>query len=69
VSACEHAVRIDEGNEVAWSRLAHALARTDRLTEAIDASEHALALRPDDDEVTDLLVRLRDALPRVLPAA
>ena len=48
--------------------LAHALARTDRLTEAIDACEHALALAPD-GEVDDLLDRLRDALPRVLPAA
>jgi len=68
VSACEHAVRLDDESEVAWSRLAHALARTDRLSEAIDACEHALALGPD-PEVDDLLVRLRDALPRVLPAA
>jgi tetratricopeptide (TPR) repeat protein len=69
VSACEHAVRLDEHSEIAWSRLAHALARTDRLTEAIEACEHALALRPQDDEVSDLLGRLREALPRVLPAA
>ena len=68
VSACEHAVRLEPDSEAAWSRLAHALARTDRLSEAIDACEHALALAPD-DEVDDLLVRLRDALPRVLPAA
>jgi tetratricopeptide (TPR) repeat protein len=69
VSACEHAVRLDEESEVAWSRLAHALARTDRLTEAIEACEHALVLRPEDDEVSDLLGRLREALPRALPAA
>src|SRR5918998_1514113 len=53
VSACEHAVRLDDESEVAWSRLAHALARTDRLSEAIDASERALSLRPDDEEVGD----------------
>jgi hypothetical protein len=35
----------------------------------MDACERALALRPDDEEVTDLLGRLRDAMPRVLPAA
>jgi tetratricopeptide (TPR) repeat protein len=69
VSACEHAVRLDEESEVAWSRLAHALARTDRLTEAMDACERALALQPDDAEVADLLGWLREALPRVLPAA
>jgi len=68
VSACEHAVRLAPDSEAAWSRLAHALARTDRLSEAIDACEHALALAPD-GEVDDLLARLRDALPRVLPAA
>ncbi len=70
VSACEHAVRAGRpDSEVAWSRLAHALARTDRLSEAIEACEHALALAPEDPEVDDLLARLRDALPRVLPAA
>jgi tetratricopeptide (TPR) repeat protein len=69
VSACEHAVRLDEESEVAWSRLAHALARTDRHGEAIHACERALSLEPGDEEVEDLLGRLRDALPRVLPAA
>src|SRR5215217_7945830 len=54
VSACEHAVRLEPDSEVAWSRLAHALARTDRLSEAIDACERALSLGPD-DEVGDLL--------------
>jgi tetratricopeptide (TPR) repeat protein len=69
VSACEHAVRLDDASEVAWSRLAHALARTDRVGEAIEACEQALRLLPEDAEVADLLGRLREALPRVLPAA
>ena len=69
VSTCEQATALSPDSEAAWSRLAHALARTDRLTEAIDACERALSLRPDDEEVTDLLGNLREALPRVLPAA
>jgi tetratricopeptide (TPR) repeat protein len=69
VSACEHAVRLDDESEVAWSRLAHSLARTDRVSEAIEACERALTLGPEDAEVADLLDRLRTALPRVLPAA
>ena len=59
---------LEPDSEAAWSRHAHALARTDRVSDAIDACEHALALAPD-AEVDDLLARLRDALPRVLPAA
>ena len=56
-------------NAAAWSRHAHALARTDRVSEAIAAAERALQLDPGDAEVAELLERLRDALPRVLPAA
>nr|MBA3747867.1 hypothetical protein [Solirubrobacterales bacterium] len=51
-----------------WSRLAHALARTDRVSDAIDACDLALRLGAD-SEVADLLDRLRAELPRVLPAA
>ncbi len=54
---------------VAWARYAHALARTDRVGDAIAACERALALDKDDAEVRELLVRLRDQVPRVLPAA
>jgi Tfp pilus assembly protein PilF len=68
VTACEQATMLDEESGEAWSRLAHALARTDRVTDAIDACDRALRLR-DDPEVADLLDRLREELPRALPAA
>jgi tetratricopeptide (TPR) repeat protein len=68
VTACEQATMLDEDSGEAWSRLAHALARTDRVSDAIDACDRALRLR-DDPEVADLLDRLREELPRVLPAA
>ncbi|MEA2150466.1 MAG: hypothetical protein QOD69_2296, partial [Solirubrobacteraceae bacterium] len=68
VTACEQATMLDVESGEAWSRLAHALARTDRVSDAIDACDRALALR-DDPEVVDLLDRLRAELPRVLPAA
>src|SRR5581483_7413176 len=42
VSACEQAVELDPQAEPAWSRLAHALARTDRISDAIVACERAL---------------------------
>ena len=53
----------------AWSRYAHALARTDRVSDAIAAAERALMLAPEDEEVAVLLERLHAAQPRVLPAA
>ncbi len=68
VTACEQATMLDEESGEAWSRLAHALARTDRVSDAVDACDRALRLRAD-PEVADLLDRLRAELPRVLPAA
>ena len=68
VTACEQATMLDEESGEAWSRLAHALARTDRVSDAIEACDRALRLR-DDPEVVELLDRLRAELPRVLPAA
>ncbi len=68
VTACEQATLLDPESPAAWARYAHALARTDRTSAAIEAAEQALRLA-DDAEVSALLVRLRDALPRVLPAA
>ncbi len=78
VTACEQAVALaGEGDSEgegrgalaeAWSRLAHALARTDRLGDALEACEHALA-HGAGDEVDHLRKRLRAAEPRVLPAA
>jgi tetratricopeptide (TPR) repeat protein len=68
VTACEQATLLDADSGDAWARLAHALARTDRVSDAIDACDSALRLRAD-DEVADLVDRLRAQLPRVLPAA
>jgi tetratricopeptide (TPR) repeat protein len=68
VTACEQATLLDERSPQAWSRLAHALARTDRVSDAIAACDRALRLGAD-AEVAGLLDRLRHELPRVLPAA
>jgi tetratricopeptide (TPR) repeat protein len=69
VTATEQATLLDPERPDAWSRYAHALARTDRVSDAIAACERALRLAPDDDEVSGLLERLHAAQPRVLPAA
>jgi tetratricopeptide (TPR) repeat protein len=68
VSACEQAVELDPDSGAAWSRLAHALARTDRVGECIVACEQALELGAG-EEVSDLLGRMRGREQRVLPAA
>ncbi|WP_205695920.1 hypothetical protein [Conexibacter sp. SYSU D00693] len=68
VTAAEQATLLDPEHPGAWSRYAHALARTDRVTDAIAASERAIALAPD-DEVADLLERLRALAPRELGTA
>jgi tetratricopeptide (TPR) repeat protein len=69
VTACEQATLLDPGSAAAWARYAHALARTDRVSDALQATERAWQLNRDDAEVGDLLERLRAAQPRVLPAA
>ena len=68
VTACEQATLLDRHSPAAWARYAHALARTDRVSDAIGACDAALRLAAN-DEVAELLARLRDELPRVLPAA
>ena len=68
VSACEQAVELDGESLPAWVRLAHALARTDRVGECLAACERALELGGG-SEVRDLRERMRNARPRVLPAA
>jgi tetratricopeptide (TPR) repeat protein len=68
VSACEQATELAPGSAVAWSRFAHALARTDRLTECLTACERALGLA-DDPEVRDLRDQVIAAAPRQLHAA
>jgi tetratricopeptide (TPR) repeat protein len=65
VSAAQAATRVDPESQVAWSSYAHALARTDRASECIDACSRALALGKD-AEVADLLARVRAAEPRGL---
>ena len=68
VSACEQATLLAPDDEQAWARYAHALARTDRVTDCIVACARALALG-DDDEVADLLARMRERVPRELEPA
>ena len=62
VSACEQATHLEPESEEAWARYAHALARTDRSSEAIAAAERALTLGAG-DETEELLERLRAAAP------
>jgi len=68
VSACEQATKLDPESEAAWGRYAHALARTDRVTDCLAACDRALELGGD-PEVAELAERLRAALPRELRAA
>ena len=67
VTACEQATMLEPDAPAAWARYAHALARTDRTSNAITAAQRALRLA-DDPEVGDLLKRLKAQVPRVLPA-
>jgi tetratricopeptide (TPR) repeat protein len=69
VTATEQATQLDPSSASAWTRYAHALARTDRVSDAIGAAERAISLNGSDGEIADLLDRLRAAQPRVLPAA
>src|SRR5271170_862327 len=68
LSACEQATWLDPDAPIAWSRYAHALARSDRVSDCIVACERALDLEPD-PEVSALLQWARAMQPRVLPAA
>jgi tetratricopeptide (TPR) repeat protein len=65
VSICEAATRLDPESPQAWSRYAHALARTDRIRECIEVCQRALKLGKD-PEVAELLERVRAAVPREL---
>src|SRR3954453_14138493 len=68
VSACEQATQLFPGSEVAWARYAHALARTDRISDCLEACERALSLG-DDPEVRDLRDQVARMAPRELRAA
>jgi tetratricopeptide (TPR) repeat protein len=65
VSICEAATRLGPDSARAWSRYAHALARTDRIGECIEACRRSLRLDKD-PEVAELLRRARSAVPREL---
>ncbi|MDP9346111.1 MAG: tetratricopeptide repeat protein [Actinomycetota bacterium] len=69
VTACQQATLLDEQSPDAWARYAHALARTDRVTDALGVAERAHQLDRENAEISELIDRLRAALPRVLPAA
>ncbi len=68
VSATEEATRAEPESAVAWSRHAHALARTARPRECVAACERALELA-DDWEVRALLARMRALVPRAIGRA
>ena len=65
VSAAEAATLLDSRSPAAWTAYAHALARTDRVSECIGACRRALRLGAG-EEVADLLARVQDAQPRHL---
>ncbi len=65
VSAAHAATRLDPNSQPAWSSYAHALARTDRLRECIEACGGALALGAN-PEVAELLARVEALDPRTL---
>jgi tetratricopeptide (TPR) repeat protein len=65
VSAAHAATEIEPESRAAWSSYAHALARTDRISECQAACRRALALG-DDPEVADLLSHVEAAQPRGL---
>jgi tetratricopeptide (TPR) repeat protein len=67
VSACEQATAIAPESPTAWARCAHALARTDRVSDCLAACDRALELA-DDPEVRDLRERVVAMSPRELAA-
>jgi tetratricopeptide (TPR) repeat protein len=66
VSAAREATELEPESQASWSAYAHALARTDRMSECIDACHRALRLG-EDAEVAELLERALTATPRSLP--
>ncbi|HEY7075002.1 MAG TPA: J domain-containing protein [Solirubrobacteraceae bacterium] len=67
VSACEQATALAPDSPTAWARCAHALARTDRVSDCLAACDRALELA-DDAEVRDLRERVVATAPRELAA-
>src|SRR3954453_15897362 len=67
VTACEQATRLAPASSGAGAAYAHALARTDRLSDCLAACERALELG-DDPEVRNLREQVLAAAPRELDA-
>jgi tetratricopeptide (TPR) repeat protein len=68
VTACEQATVLAPESPAAWSRYAHALARTDRVSDCLAACDRALELE-DDPEVRDLREHVLATAPRELTEA
>jgi tetratricopeptide (TPR) repeat protein len=68
VTACEQATTLAPESPAAWARYAHALARTDRISDCLAACERALELA-DDPEVRDVRDQIVRSAPRELRAA
>jgi tetratricopeptide (TPR) repeat protein len=68
VTACEQATQLAPDSPGAWSRYAHALARTDRVTDCLAACVRALELG-DDPEVRNLREQVLAQAPRELTEA
>ena len=68
VTACEQATQLAPSPRAAWSRYAHALARTDRVSDCLAACERALELA-EDPEVRDLREQVLAHAPRELTEA
>jgi Flp pilus assembly protein TadD len=62
VSAAQAATVLDPESQRAWSTYAHALARTNRVSECLEACRQALTLG-EDPEVSDLMARVAAAEP------
>ncbi|HEX6023502.1 MAG TPA: hypothetical protein VFZ00_16020 [Solirubrobacter sp.] len=68
VSACDQATQLFPDSALSWARYAHALARTDRVSDCLEACDRTLALA-DDPEVRDLRDQVARMAPRELRAA
>lgn len=68
LSVIEQATELDPSSAAAWSRYAHALAHTYRITDCLTACQRALRLGAD-PEVAALRERVREREPRALPVA
>lgn len=66
VECAQAAVKIDDGDLLAWTALANALSRTAAQAECIAACERALELGGDPEELGAILLRKRREAPRHL---